>query len=370
VCDEVAGKHQLTMSIRGDREQISTAPGQQLDNPYSLNTVDVCPVGALTSKDFRFQMRAWELEKTDSVCPGCATGCNIEVHASKGRVYRLVPRENLHVNKYWMCDEGRFTYHALTRSRQAVATMRGTPTTMDKAIAFTSDRLASVVQSAGAGVVGVLLNAQATNEDNYALAKLALALGADRFYIGGHTLVPERQDKILMSADVNPNTAGVRAIVDALAPGKAKSYAQARADIAAGSLKVLIALGDQSEIGVEGQAELAKLELFISMTSWTGPVSELAHVTFPIAAWAEVDGTFTNNKGMVQRVRRAIEPAGDARPAWEIFREVAKRLNSPLPYPTVKMLFKEMTGAVSGFANAQFGRDSLPVLLRFAGSRG
>src|SRR5260370_22078209 len=83
VCDEVAHEHQLEMAWRGDREQITTAPGHQLDNPYSLNTVDVCPVGALTSKDFRFAMRAWELYTTAAVCPGCATGCNDEGHPAR-----------------------------------------------------------------------------------------------------------------------------------------------------------------------------------------------------------------------------------------------------------------------------------------------
>ena len=100
------GTEELEMAHRGDREQLTIAPGQFLDNPYSLNTVDVCPVGALTSKDFRFQMRAWELYTTPSVCAGCATGCNTEIHHAKGVIYRIVPRENPDVNKFWMCDDG------------------------------------------------------------------------------------------------------------------------------------------------------------------------------------------------------------------------------------------------------------------------
>ena len=87
VCDEVAGEHQLEMAHRGNHEELGCAPGAVLDNPYSLNTVDVCPVGALTSKDFRFTMRAWELDATPSVCTGCATGCNIEIHAKDCLLY-------------------------------------------------------------------------------------------------------------------------------------------------------------------------------------------------------------------------------------------------------------------------------------------
>src|SRR5437868_4375093 len=120
VCDEVAREPQLVMANRGDREILTTAPGRALDNPYSLNTVDVCPVGALTAKDFRFTMRAWELYTVDSVCPGCATGCNVEVHYAQEEVWRLVPRHNDAVNKYWMCDEGRFAYKELSAGTRVV----------------------------------------------------------------------------------------------------------------------------------------------------------------------------------------------------------------------------------------------------------
>ncbi len=374
VCDEVAKQPQLTMIIRGDREQISVAPGKQLDNPYSLNTVDVCPVGALTSKDFRFQMRAWELEKVDSVCPGCATGCNVEVQGSKGKVYRMVPRENLAVNKYWMCDEGRFTYHELTGGRHAVTTLRGTPSAMDKGIAAAADKLSSVLNSGGPGMVGVALNAQATNEDNYALVKLATSLGIDRFYLLGRPARPDREDGILMHSDMNPNTAGARAIVEALAPpnssGGAKGETQLGTDIASGSIKALVALGDRMELDDEAKAAFSRLEVFLLLTPFSGDLLDLAHVAFPVSTWAETDGTFTNKQGMVQRIRRAVSPPGDGRAAWEILRDLGKRLNAPLAFPTVKVLFKEMVASVAPFADAQFGRDSLPVLLRFAGSRG
>ncbi len=371
VCDEVAKSPQLTMITRGDREQIAVAPGKVLDNPYSLNTVDVCPVGALTAKDFRFQMRAWELEKVDSICPGCATGCNVEVHASKGRVYRLVPRENLQVNKYWMCDEGRFTYHDLTRGRLGVATLRGDAAGNEKAIAFVAERLAGVLGAGGPGVVGVVLSAQASNEDNYALMRLAVSLGIERVYVSGHAPRPERQDDILRSADVNPNSAGARAIAEALLPGKPKGGpAQLAADVMGGSLKALVALGDRAELDPEAAAALGRLDLFAVLTSWSAGLADAAHAALPISQWAEDDATITNGKGMVQRVRRSIEPPGDARPGWAHVRELAKRLNVAFAAPTVKIVFKEMCGAVPAFGSAQFGRDSLPVLLRFAGSRG
>ncbi len=185
VCDEVAKNHQLEMAQRGDHEVLTTAPGHRLDNPYSLNTVDVCPVGALTSKDFRFSMRVWELTTTPSVCPGCATGCNVEVHHSRGKIYRLIPRENLAVNKQWMCDEGRFTYKRVHKDRLAAPVSGGVPVEWDKALAD-AGRLLRAALDANPAEVGVVMSAQSTNEDLYALAKLTFEnLGLGKAYLSG-----------------------------------------------------------------------------------------------------------------------------------------------------------------------------------------
>jgi len=162
VCDEVAKQSELTMADRGDHEVLTTAPGKRLDNPYSLNTVDVCPVGALTAKDFRFAMRAWELDATPSVCPGCATGCNVEVHASRDRIYRVVPRENPAVNKHWMCDDGRFTYKRIHQDRLAAPTSGGSPVEWDKALEDGARLLGQALER-DPGRLGVVFSAQSTN---------------------------------------------------------------------------------------------------------------------------------------------------------------------------------------------------------------
>ena len=112
-CDEVTGTGELGIFNRGDRAEIGTAPGVELDNNYSMNTVDICPVGALTGRDFRFQKRVWMLKAASSICPGCATGCNVRIDHEAGRIYRLKPRYNPEVNGRWMCDKGRLTYKAV-----------------------------------------------------------------------------------------------------------------------------------------------------------------------------------------------------------------------------------------------------------------
>ena len=118
---EISNTGELGVINRGHRSEIDMFPGKELNNPYSGNVVDICPVGALTDRDFRFQCRVWFLGRTPSICPGCSRGCNIEIHFNERfnpryhdrRVHRLKPRYNPEVNGYWMCDEGRYAYHAI-----------------------------------------------------------------------------------------------------------------------------------------------------------------------------------------------------------------------------------------------------------------
>jgi len=396
VCDEVAGEKQLTMAWRGDREQLTVAPGHQLDNPYSLNTVDVCPVGALTSKDFRFTMRAWELFTTSSVCPGCATGCNVEVHHAQGEIWRLVPRENLQVNKYWMCDEGRFTYKDVRHKRLTSARLgagRGQPaqiTSVDKAIAFAAERLDRLASQGG--TIGLVFSAQTTNEPLFALSQIAAKLAARgasvRTYVTGVAASPERADKILRSADKNPNTAGAKLLAGTGA-GDANALLS---DLKAGKLKALWMVGADLPLSEQAQFDVAPLvdglDLFICQAVQDSPILRRAHVQLPAAAWAEIDGTFTNAKNLVQRLRKAVAPQGDARSHLELISLIAKKANlgqNEKWQVSARQAFLQMVAqfaaqvpagadpaqnVAAGFATAEWGKEYLPVQLRFANSRG
>jgi NADH-quinone oxidoreductase subunit G len=366
VCDEVAKSPDLTMAQRGDHEVLTTAPGRKLDNPYSLNTVDVCPVGALTSKDFRFAMRAWELYSTPSVCPGCATGCSIDVQASREKVYRLVPRENPAVNNFWMCDDGRFTYKPLHQDRVAVPSSGGTPVDWDRALADATVRLKTAVDS-GPGSVGVVFNAQSTNEDLYTLARLAFdTLKIDKAYLAGHD--EGWHDEILVSADKNPNTAGAKAIGGT----RLRSLLDLSRDIKSGAIKSLLVVNGTGVVAANGTAglPLEKLETLVVLATHSGKLTEVAQVVLPIAAWAEVDGTFTNKQGMVQRIRRAIPPVGDSLPAWDALVHLGHKLGASLEFTAAKQVFLEAREKLSFMKGADWGRPHLPVQLRFANTRG
>jgi len=366
VCDEVAHSSELTMAQRGDHEVLTTAPGRRLDNPYSLNTVDVCPVGALTSKDFRFAMRVWELYATPSVCPGCATGCNVEVHASRDQVYRLVPRLNPTVNKHWMCDEGRFTYKRLAEPRTAIPKVAGTAVDWDRALDEAA-RLLRAGVGRGVGTVGVVFNAQWTNEDLYALARLAFDhLKIERAYLAGFD--EGWYDDILVSADKNPNTAGAKAIGGA----RLRTLMDLSRDLKARTVTTLLVGGDAGVLGPNGTATtpLDKLDGLVTLATHAGPVADAAQVVLPVAAWAETDGTFTNKLGMVQRIRAAVPPPGDALPGWDALSHLGRKLGTPMDLTSAKQVFLEAREKLAFMRGADWGRPFLPVQLRFANTRG
>ena len=369
VCDEVAHDHQLEMKNRGDHEELCTAPGAELDNPYSINTVDVCPVGALTSKDFRFTMRAWELMSTPSICTGCATGCNVEIHHRNERAWRLVPRLNPEVNGHWMCDEGRFTYHKLRTRRMVAPTIDGLPARWDEAIGHAARLLAAAIQK-NADSVGVVFSPQHTNEDNWALARLVRETwGIKRIYIGGKAPVPERADKILRDADVNPNRRGVKAVLGEAAMAGAQVLGD---DLMNEEISALLVLGHDLELGPEPFERACRLDALVVIADTEEGIAARAKVALPSAAWAEVAGTMTNRQGLVQRLHPAFAPPGQALPAWEILTRLGQASGAALGYGSVRQVFDEMVGKVGELSGqaARWGREARPVQLRFANSRG
>ena len=237
-CDEVAGQHQLEFAYRGDHEVLTTAPGEQLDNPYSLNTVDVCPVGALTAKDFRFTMRAWELEATPSVCNGCATGCNIEIHHKQGRAWRLVPRHNAGRQPATGCATRAGSPTTISASTGSpVATVEGLPAGWDRAV---ERRQAARRPSRGRVAVGVVLSADALERGQLrARASSPRRGGSRHVFLAGKPPVPARADGRLRVADVNPNTTGVKAIAEAFGLTVKPAY-----ELDTQALRALVMLGD------------------------------------------------------------------------------------------------------------------------------
>ena len=339
VSDEVAGDHVLDMRERGNRNEIILAPGRELDHKYTLMTEHVCPVGALTSRDFRFKARVWFLKSAPSVCTGCATGCNthIDYDARNGKVYRLRPRDNEEVNKFWMCDDGMMTYTRQQTDRVLTASQgRGEqriPVLADEAL----DLAASHIDSIEPDKLGVVLSAQHSTEDNLALVKLGRALGADNFYLAA--LGGWEGDDILRDADNNPNRAGAE-----LTAGRSldKSVADLVNDVQTGNIQGVIALGWATQERIEELAPLLSLDAVVSLTTNIGALPAVAALVLPVASWAEAEGTFINRQNLVQSFERAVPTPAGLEPAWQMIAELGARLTKDIGVDSLKSLQSEL----------------------------
>jgi NADH-quinone oxidoreductase subunit G len=339
---DIVGDDALGIVNRGSYNTITAFPGKAFDNNYTLNTVDICPVGALTSKDFRFKMRAWFLKETKSICTSCGTGCNIVIGSRESIIHRYEPRENEGVNSTWMCDYGRLNYKWMQREDRLreVKSRKSGATAWNVVLKEVSDLLAK----APAGSVGLVASARQTNEELYLLAKLAKKLGA----ITDSVPRVGEGDKILLNSDRNPNSNGAKLI--GIAPAQMGSNLSRIADgIRKGTLKTLVVFGeDVTKHGI-GADLLAKLDALIVSDILPNKTTEVAHYLLPGCAHAEKRGSFTNIKGRVQKFMKAVEPCGEARAEWEFLHELVYNVTGQNGFATIEGLFNQMAQEVPAF---------------------
>jgi len=292
--DEIAKETQLAVVDRGTHSLIATFPGQPLDSKYSGNTVDICPVGALLNRDFRFQSRVWFVNKSPAVCTGCSNGCNVYAESRGDVIYRLLPRRNEEVNQVWMCDEGRLTYHASNEKRVEWARTGRGDTSASVGPRIAVDRAVELLKPlAGQGGIGIAVSAQCTNEEAAAAFQLGERLGATRYFLGAQ---PQGDsDDFLIRADKNPNTSGVLLAAEAFG---------VKLDVAHGidRVKALIAMRTD---GLPAD-KLARLEVFVAIAQNEDAVTAEADVTLPCKSVYEQDGSLINWYGRLQRTWESV----------------------------------------------------------------
>ena len=316
--DEVAKDPVLDLRERGNLNEVFVAPGRQLEGHYTFMTEHVCPVGALTTKDFRFKARVWFLRTAKSVCQGCATGCNsyLDFDPRSDKAFRYRPRDNEAVNKYWMCDEGMLSYRAAHEGRVIDARIGRKKTSVEDALKEAKKRLDGAPKDG----IAFVLSAQHSQEDNWAFRELAKLAGATTLYWAGAGA--GYHDDILIDADKNPNSSGVVELVP-----NARSYSNLLDDIRAGKVQHVVALGGTTpRIDVEDATALGMLGSLIVVAAHEGAFTEAASVTLPATSWAEHNGTYVNRQGFKQTAEKALFPQGASRPAWEIAKLLGQAL--------------------------------------------
>jgi NADH-quinone oxidoreductase subunit G len=353
---DIVGDDKLGIVNRGSYSTLAAYPGTQFDNNYTLNTVDICPVGALTSKDFRFKMRVWFLKETKSLCTSCATGCNIIVGSREDRVYRYEPRENEAVNSCWMCDYGRLNYKWINREdRLTDVLMRGERTTWTTALGEVARKLRDATPES----VALIASARQCNEELFLLKKLAEKTGA----ITDSIARTGTADHLLLQADRNPNSRGAAMMGLAAAPAGSRLPSIAEG-IRNGTIKTLIVFGEDVTHHGIGEDLLGRLETLIVSDILPGGTTSRAHYLLPGCAHVEKRGSFTNAKGRVQRFVKAIEPPGSARPEWEFLHELVFSVTGQNGFVTIEGLFNQMAReipALNGLNWAALGDAGAPT---------
>lgn len=363
--NEIPKEPQLGVFGRGSHERIDVFPGNELNSNYSLNTVDICPVGALLSRDFRFKARSWFLSATPSVCTGCSRGCNIYADWMAQDTYRYRPRENEAVNKSWMCDQGRLSYKYLNKGRALSARVgRVTAATgtaqpelsFREAVAAAAKALKGV---AGSKELAVLASPLASNED--LLAALTFAKGtlrASTVYVGGR---PQgAADHYLMTADKNPNRKGLELIAKALGL-TLKPFEELASAIGSGRVKALYAVGTEVPVSEETFAQTASaLEVFVAQAMNESPVTAQATVLLPANVHIEDEGSFVQMDGLLQRFRKAYPAKGDAQPNWKWAAELTRELGGTAAWTSAREVFRELAPKVAEFAEFNWDKQSPP----------
>lgn len=343
---DIAKDDALGIINRGSYNTIAAYPCRAFDNNYTLNTVDLCPVGALTSKDFRFQMRVWFLKETKSLCTSCGTGCNIVIGSREGRIYRYEPRQNEAVNSCWMCDAGRLNYKWIGRTDRLAAVQRRSSTGALETVAWpvALTEIADRLRNASPGTTAIIASARQTNEELFLIKLLATKLQAtaDSLPRTGEG------DFLLVNADKNPNSTGARLLGVAAEPMGSRLPAIAEG-IRSGKIRNLLVFGENPLKCGLGMEQSRRLDLLVVADILPNDGQSAAHFLLPGAAHAEKRGSFTNVKGRVQRFMPAVPPPGDARPDGEFLWELLVLLGVRSGPFSLEGVAADMAGQVPAF---------------------
>jgi NADH-quinone oxidoreductase subunit G len=364
--DEVASDPVLGFTQRGTHTTLTVHPGRLLDSNYSLNTADICPVGALTSNDFRFQMRVWFLKETPTIDVNCGTGSNITVWTRGNKIHRITPRLNDEVNSAWMPDSHRLNFHYIDGPARLTeplawsassAPSKFMPTTWASALA----EVATQIKARPAGEIAIIASGRMTNEELFLTRALAAEIGSSQL-----SLVPRLgdSDDLLVAADRNPNTTGAKLILETEDP-----YAKLdaiREGVRSGSIKALLVFGEDLITGAGFTAEdLKNLDFLLQTSVLANPTADMAQLVLPTAAFAEKRGSMVNLSGRLQRLNRAVELPGQARDDWEVLRDLRLAISGGKNETHhIEDIFKAIAASVpalSGLNLSKIGHQGTPI---------
>jgi len=353
---EITGTNEFGMFNRGHELTVDTYSDRPMTNQFQGNMADICPVGAITEKEFRFKRRVWKLKKTPSICVGCSTGCNVTIEYDKNEVFRLKPRDNPDVNRWWMCDQGRLTYKDLNIRENRIAHPLGKTAegfqeiSWENAFSAIREKI-SELQPTSNEVIG-LVDTHASNEELYLFKKLLKeGFDSDQLFFPDLEWEQPVSDffiNSLITSDKSPNRAGARM----LGLKGAKSSEEVTSKIPNGT-KVLLVFGKPFE-DENLLSQAGNIPLVINIAAWQSGWSETADVTLPGRLHSEKDATYTNKAGRVQRVNTAIRAFHKTRPDWMILCGLMELLDVDNKADSAEAVFQELSENEKGFQGLQW----------------
>jgi NADH-quinone oxidoreductase subunit G len=317
--DEVTGTKELAIFNRGDHSEIGTFDNRPLNNKYSVNTVDICPVGALTSKDFRFKQRVWYLKDGQTICTGCSTGCNVKAYFNNEGFFRIKPRYNPEVNGYWMCDEGREIYKFLNKEARQLKGQKKTGKGWQEMTAGATAKDAAKALEGHLKNASLLVTGQASTEELDALVSTFVNQFSSKkvYHWKNNEAQWAQHDGLLIRGDKNPNTKGLQSV---FAKHQIDTIIETlEAEVKAGLVATLfVALPENQAVYpdvVDKLKAFGKVINLVILTAGKVPLQDLTAVNtwvIPTKTFVEKEGSFTNYNGVVQKVKKLTNIVSEA----------------------------------------------------------
>ncbi len=343
--EEIDENPVLGFTQRGSHSTLTCYPGQELDSNYSLNTVDICPVGALTSTDFRFKMRVWFLKPVNSICTESSAGVNTEVWSREGKIYRITPRRNDAVNDTWMADSGRALYKQVeAESRMKLPRISGNQVSLAEAI----ERAAELIKS---GPTAYVASGKLSVEEQFLLGKLAKVKPGSVYFVD-HS---REGDSRLISEDATPNLRGglVTGLISELPGERLDALADA---LKAGEVKTVVSFGENLINAGIGPELLKKTDL-VYLGTHRNDTTDLARVLIPTLTVFEKAGSFINRQFRLQRFLQAVPGLAGLLPDVVVLTRILGDISGDkTPDPSMTELWAEIAQAIPALKDLSFAK--------------
>ena len=354
---EITGTNEFGMFNRGHELTVDTYTDRPMTNKFQGNMADICPVGAITEKEFRFKRRVWKLKKNHSICTGCSTGCNVTIEHDRNEVFRLKPHENQSVNKWWFCDEGRLTYRKMNEKKSRIHQPLGRigenleGISWEKAYGAIAERIRELKPLPHE--VLALTDTHASNEELFLIQKfLKEGFSSDNIFCPLPRWEQSESDffiNTLITSDKTPNRAGALALH---IKGDQKNTKLKK--VIEGDLKVVFVLGNPFETELEFKEIIKLTQLVIHIGVFHNSWSDIADVVLPGQFYSEKEGTYTNKDQRVQSTEIAVKALRKTRPEWQIISELSLALGHKISFESIPQVFNAMAQEAKAFSGLSF----------------